>query len=217
MTKPKIPGVRLKHGKPPRLFVEVGQRIGRCIVIDADVRVPQPERPHRPDGARGARLRCDCGNEFVRTIYVLLGSNRNGGCGCWLKEPKLGTPNRAARNNALKSYQRSAEKRGFAWDLTDEDFDRLTSSDCYYCGAPPGAIWKAVVTYENGDFIYTGLDRKDNALGYTPENVLPCCKVCNHAKSAMSFDDFMTWIARLTAYHWFNPEMTPSRRLKAVM
>lgn len=218
MTKPKIPGVRL-HGTPPKtLFVEVGQRIGRCVVIDAEIRIPTPGQQYRPRGARGVRLLCEiCGNEFVTTIYALLGSNRSRGCGCGKKKPKFAIPNRATRNAALGSYKRSAEKRGFSWELTGEDFDRMTSQECHYCGAPPGAVWKAGVKYTSGDFIYTGLDRKDSALGYTLENVVPCCKTCNYAKRSMSYDDFMQWIARLIAYHWFNPQMTPSSRLKAVI
>ena len=34
------------------------------------------------------------------------------------------------------------------------------------------------------------LDRKDNAKGYTPENVVPCCAACNRMKSTvLSFDE----------------------------
>ena len=60
--------------------------------------------------------------------------------------------------------------------------------------------------YGRGDFTYNGIDRVDNALGYTTGNVVPCCKQCNHAKSDMPYADFMAWIARLTEYHWFHPE-----------
>ena len=62
--------------------------------------------------------------------------------------------------------------------------------------------------------MYNGIDRKDNNLGYTPKNVVPCCSVCNFAKKNMPFDAFMAWIARLTEYHWFHPEVMPSRLLR---
>lgn len=221
MTKRKAPESRLPPGRPPtRKFVQVGQRIGRGVVIDADVRIPRPTQPGRKSGERGARLVCECGNEYVQSIGCLFRGRGARGCGCGLREPKWpDMPNRAARNGVLGVYQYAAHRRGFAWDLTDEDFDRLTALDCYYCGSPPGAVRKSDPRsmYKDGDFIYTGLDRKDNDLGYTLENVVPCCWFCNHAKSSMPFDVFMEWIARLTAYHWFRPELTPSRRLKAVM
>jgi hypothetical protein len=114
----------------------------------------------------------------------------------------------------LKNYQGGAKHRGLAWELTGEDFDRLTSQPCHYCGTPPSTVRSVGVVHENGDFIYTGLDRKDNALGYTPDNTLPCCTFCNRAKWAKSYDEFMAWIAQLTEYHWFRPELTPSSLFK---
>ena len=113
------------------------------------------------------------------------------------------------------SYRKSARKRGLVWELTDEDFERLTALDCFYCGQPPSAVQKPNrSTYEGGDFVHNGLDRMDSKLGYTPENVLPCCTTCNYAKSDMPFDDFMAWIARLTERMWFHPELIPSRLLR---
>ena len=70
----------------PKRFVQVGQRIGRGVVIEAEVRVMgNDQRSHR-----GARLRCDCG-----TIYATLTGNliprQNGrinttSCGCASRE-----------------------------------------------------------------------------------------------------------------------------------
>ena len=65
-------------------------------------------------------------------------------------------------------------------------------------------------------FIYTGIDRMDNDLGYTTENTVPCCTTCNMLKGTMPYDDFMAWIARLTEYHWFHPDVMPSRLLREV-
>lgn len=112
------------------------------------------------------------------------------------------------------SYKKSARSRGLAWSLTDADFDRLTALDCFYCGQSPSTIQKPLrSSYEGGDFVYNGLDRADNQSGYTLDNVLPCCKTCNYAKRDMPFDVFMAWIARLTEYHWFHPDVMPSRLL----
>jgi 5-methylcytosine-specific restriction endonuclease McrA len=46
----------------------------------------------------------------------------------------------------------------------------------------------------DGLFIYSGLDRIDNNLPHTEENVVPCCKQCNKAKSYRSQEEFFEWV-----------------------
>lgn len=65
--------------------------------------------------------------------------------------------------------------RELLWTLTLEEFSVLRRSPCAYCGSP---LPEAGV----------GLDRLDNALGYSGDNVVPCCEVCNTARS-----DFFTY------------------------
>jgi hypothetical protein len=68
---------------PPRkLRVETGQRFGRGTVIDPEVR---KARTDRPGSDRAARLRCDCGTEYVALVWHLC---RGGikSCGCLRSE-----------------------------------------------------------------------------------------------------------------------------------
>ncbi len=46
---------------------------------------------------------------------------------------------------------------------------------------------------------YNGLDRVDNALGYTPTNVVACCGLCNWIKRDLSQAQFLAAVARI--YH----------------
>jgi hypothetical protein len=176
-----------------RLFVEVGQRIGRGVVIDAEVQIPPSAAEKKP--ARAARLLCDDGNEYVVRLQNLLGKRPTLSCGCLNREAvRLGRAQsalvvklpegRAGRNAVLANYKLDARRRGLCWDLTDEDFDRLTAQDCVYCGGPPASVKKkdAGGRNYNGDFVYNGIDRVDNAVGYTPWNVVTCCGTCNFAK-----------------------------------
>jgi hypothetical protein len=41
------------------------------------------------------------------------------------------------------------------------------------------------------------LDRKDSSLGYTKENCLVCCAVCNRMKLAQGYEEFLTHVARI--------------------
>lgn len=42
--------------------------------------------------------------------------------------------------------------------------------------------------------LYNGIDRKNSSEGYTLGNSLPCCRVCNRAKSDMDYEEFKQWI-----------------------
>ena len=42
-----------------------------------------------------------------------------------------------------------------------------------------------------------GIDRIDNNIGYTKENSVPCCEICNKAKRDMSYNDFINYLKRI--------------------
>lgn len=77
----------------------------------------------------------------------------------------------------------AAKQKGVAWELTLEDYRFINSQICYYCGGalPPKGI---------------GLDRIDNAQGYTMNNVLPCCSICNIIKGDNLSTEEMVLVAR---------------------
>ena len=84
------------------------------------------------------------------------------------------------------------------FELTKEDFRALTKSNCYYCGQPPSQIVKAG-NGVNGEYLYSGIDRVNNDLGYAISNVRPCCKQCNIAKGILTEAEFYAWIRRVAA------------------
>lgn len=104
----------------------------------------------------------------------------------------------AARTSVLNSYQSAALRKGRTWELADEEFDKITSMNCSYCGIPPNTVNRSGLY--NGEFVYNGIDRVNNDLGYTLDNVVTCCHICNRAKNNMTLDEFMEWISRLTTH-----------------
>jgi len=88
------------------------------------------------------------------------------------------------------AIEKSAKKRGYSFNVSRELFLDLSQRLCHYCGDVP-----ASGGYKNsrGKNIgtYNGLDRTDNTLGYEPDNVVPCCKVCNRMKSEMPVEDWL--------------------------
>lgn len=67
---------------PRKWSVQVGQRFGRGVVVDPDVRIP---RATGNGGDRGARLRCDCGGEYTAPLANLLKGHTKS-CGCWRRD-----------------------------------------------------------------------------------------------------------------------------------
>lgn len=59
---------------------------------------------------------------------------------------------------------------------------------------------KSSPTSRTGVFIYNGVDRKDSSLGYAEDNVVPCCKECQKAKSNTPYDSFVAFINRVSNF-----------------
>jgi hypothetical protein len=197
-----------RHTHTPRPFVNrkgapittalPGQVFGTLVVVGEALK-RAPER-------RLVLVRCKCGAEkFVGAGALVAGATRScGATECTTRattqRQRYGytTPGNQARNFIYHNYRSTARKRGRTFDITKEDFHDLTSQECHYCGQPLSNRTKD----RNGDgfFVYNGLDRVDSSRGYTLDNVVPACIVCNKAKTDMSCDDFLAWVRRVAAH-----------------
>ena len=95
----------------------------------------------------------------------------------------------------IRSYKAGAKTRNLPFDLSRKDFEKLINQNCYYCGVPPSE--RTVST--NCKLICNGVDRTDNNLGYSIENCVPACKVCNVMKSSMSHQEFLDHCCQIAA------------------
>lgn len=132
---------------------------------------------------------CDCGN----TKEILLGNVTCSGtksCGC-LAASK--SPSDIAMKIVLTNYKRNAKRRGYCWELTEDQAAELFAGDCHYCGAKP------VETQEASRYNWTrnGIDRVNNTQGYTEENCVSCCKTCNSMKKTLSKVEFLEHVQRI--------------------
>jgi hypothetical protein len=76
------------------------------------------------------------------------------------------------------TYKREAEGRNIAFEITQQQWDWITRSQCYLCG------------FQNPKGI--GIDRQDNTVrSYTIENCRPCCGSCNSMKNELSLQDLL--------------------------
>lgn len=83
----------------------------------------------------------------------------------------------APRHTRFARSVAAAVKRDKEWTLDSSTYNDLVSSPCHYCGG------------STGDNI--GLDRIDNRMGYTEDNVVPCCGACNYRRGLKSYERFV--------------------------
>jgi hypothetical protein len=145
---------------------------------------------------------CDCGKQTKATSWELKTDKRKS-CGCLAKEIRairLSKPNfESFKNEIYKNYQRSTKHRNIYFELSKEEFFKLLDGNCKYCGLPPSSEWygakRTILDYSA--FRYNGIDRVDNAKGYTVENCVPCCKVCNNSKACLTVEEWLSWVDRI--------------------
>ncbi len=142
---------------------------------------------------------CSCGRDnhlLVRTAALRSGSRK----GCrFCKADRMSLPtSQGMRNHLLRVYKLQAKRRGLSWELTGEQFDALTQTACHYCGDPPSD--KKSNPRFNGAYKCNGIDRKNNDLGYTSPNCLPCCQFCNRAKWTMGYQEFVCYLERVSQF-----------------
>lgn len=151
---------------------------------------------------------CECGNTKICACGDLRGGHISS-CGCMWKSP----PGHAARKEVHKHYIRGAKRRGHEWGITYDYFCEYTQKHCYYCGIAPKQ--KASVGTKWSCYLYNGLDRIDNKLGYVPSNIVTCCRTCNFAKGKMSSEDFIKWVEAVFDHSVYkNLSPLPERKWK---
>lgn len=166
-----------------------GQRFGRLVAVE-----PTDERSF---GGVIWLCECDCGKKYkAKGSYLKSGQTKS--CGCLKKEKFLQNqqkplPNGKAAKNALySSYKLRARRKHIEFSISKNEFEILTKQNCCYCGRNPFQTFGG--DRYNGNYIYNGIDRKDSNKGYTIENCVTCCGICNRAKDIMTPKEFGEWI-----------------------
>lgn len=137
---------------------------------------------------------CECGNTTI-ALGTKLRSGRTKSCGCLWKLPE----GEANFNILYWIYERNAKRKNLPFMLSKEKFKELTSQCCYYCGAEPRTYMNDKKC--NGAYVYNGLDRTDNTKGYTRNNIVPCCAICNSMKGTMFKDEFLFHVSVIFKYN----------------
>jgi hypothetical protein len=110
------------------------------------------------------------------------------------KNPEKCLDSNEAKKSNIKihytNYVRDADKKNIKFELTQEEFNELVKSVCYYCGTMQ-------------DKGLNGIDKKDYTKGYTNENSVSCCEICNVMKGTLSADIFLKRIEHILTYQGY--------------
>ena len=173
----KLKNKRVKHILP------IGHSQGNLTVVSEVYSV----RKSTLSTQRCVDCLCECGNT-TKVSVSRLASGKAKSCGCLSKAVLESDISKyeAGFRAVLRVYKYSARERGFDFSLSRETFEELTTSNCVYCGKPPNKSHRKCDT-----FLYNGLDRVDNSIGYIASNVVPCCYICNKMKGELPVEVFL--------------------------
>lgn len=130
---------------------------------------------------------CECGNTCKVPAYRLLKGHTKS-CGCLHNDSarKFRPKEVSGAWKLFSSYKSDAKRRGIEFKLVFEEFKKITSKNCIYCGLPPSS--------GNSSYHYNGIDRINSSKGYLSDNIDPCCWKCNTMKWNLSKEEFLKHI-----------------------
>jgi hypothetical protein len=138
----------------------------------------------------------NCGSKAVKDTCKLKSKRQ---CKHCLLKPK----GESGFNRLLRIYKKVSYNYGREFSLSKEQFKLLVDGNCFYCGQKPSKSIKGNTYTKNNwaEYPYNGIDRKDNDKGYSLDNCISCCFICNRAKNNMKFEDFCEYIKRVAKHN----------------
>src|ERR1035437_10202550 len=131
---------------------------------------------------------CQCGNLKTKGSLQCMG--------CYSRRLSDGE---SAFNAVWNDYVQQSRRRKLKWSLTKNGPRKLFRGYCFYCGTSPIAV--KTIPNGQGSFVFNGIDRRDNSLGYDKKNCVPCCMICNFMKRSMGVEEFLAHIRRIAGHH----------------
>ena len=110
-----------------------------------------------------------------------------------IRRPKKYNGKNSCYFKLYNKYKFNALQRGYEFSISEEKFFKLVQGDCFYCGSNPS---KTVKNNDN-ETLYNGIDRYDNSIGYTDENCVTCCWICNRFKQTMTHKELKEHVAKM--------------------
>jgi len=138
-----------------------------------------------------------CGKEITELLEGIRGDKVQRCNDCYTKLRKIEDTRGTRERNYLAEkkanmekyytgYINSAKNRNLSFELTQDQFNELVLTACFYCSS-------------YNELEVTGIDRIDSNKNYTPENCVACCKTCNYMKGTLSRKAFILQAHKIAA------------------
>ena len=173
-----------------RVIDLTGQQFGNQLVLRRAENIVHPSGKSEVAWV----VQCKCGSPERTIAAYELQRGHSKSCGC----RNSGRPIidfAAVVDYLFSQYQYNATSRGYSWEIDRQRFEALIAGTCVYCGDSP-----STASHRKNGFLYNGIDRVDNTLGYIAGNVVSCCKYCNRAKGTMKVEDFIAYLSKASKY-----------------
>lgn len=164
-----------------------GERFGTLTILQHDETTRNNRKGH-------VLCKCDCGKISKSRTYEIINRGTKS-CRSCSKYIERGL---SAKRYLLTHYKIKAKKRKLAFEISFEQFVSICEKNCTYCNQAPRQVSSPPRC--NGTFLYNGIDRKDNKLGYTEANSVPCCGTCNSMKMALGCAEFIAHCSRIVEF-----------------
>jgi len=179
-----------------KLKLKIGDVYGWLKIIDI--------KPSKGSGTHTKAV-CECRCGKLTTVQSHLLKLKIKSCGCNQIKSQINSkrtgkykslPKGEAKFNSIfYQYKKSAKKRNLEFNLTKEEFKKISSENCYYCGAEPkeqlNFLTRNGTPMYNGSCISNGIDRLNNNEGYTTKNSVSACSQCNFSKHKLDAKSYI--------------------------
>ena len=145
--------------------------------------VAHPRVLKSEDEKRSKRKDWEQSTKEKRNVYMRLWTRKN------YKRISLVRKKRYQTQTSVFWYKRlieGAKIRKHEVGITLEEFSRITSTPCGYCGESKKRI---------------GVDRIDNSKGYIKGNIVAACKICNYMKRSYSIEEFLNHVKKIAKFN----------------
>lgn len=176
-----------------------GQRFSKLLVIERDNKKLKDRKVYW-------KCKCDCGN-FTVSQGTLLRRKAIKSCGCIRSQVKIKDRKIfILKRMFYRKIEYPSKKMGKRYNIDFNFFIKIIKNNCFYCGRGPQSVYKDTLHYgvreykrviSDIEISHNGIDRIDSGLGYTKENVVPCCSDCNYAKNQLTQSEFKELIAKI--------------------
>lgn len=183
----------LKNKKISEQFsIKSGTRFNNLTILEEDI-----SKVIGNTSRKMFKVKCDCG-EIFSASGTLMRRNKITSCkNCsFTNRSKMSIKTTQNQMVFAKRVLNRCNTKHIDVAITADEYIEKAKMNCHYCNAEPMPA-NGTARLGEGLLKIHGLDRIDSSLGYTNENTVSCCIICNTMKASLSTNEFLLHINKI--------------------